>query len=267
MDSTMRLFCISVVVLVFCVCSLPRSAAETEACRKVYREGGAMAVIRSPECPRWGHSLSWGRLTDSTTVYCSEAILDALGRDFTHNHFFCDVDIRFPLRRLQKEATLGIVAIFDGYYSNEASETAWKYIEEYFFLHTYFLFDRLEGDNFDGSYVKMLKEALVRAIHDIKNRYTATIIVMVDDHLFLSNLDGSAEVATGSYSRWMAASQSQSQSMCEVSSRRLDGDGWGYSLKNLIYNISANTISHLIMQALGHVSLAQKVSQKDVKDD
>ncbi|XP_028085901.1 putative protein phosphatase 2C 50 [Camellia sinensis] len=135
---------------------------------------------------------------------------------------------------LQKEATLGIVAIFDGYYSNEASETAWKYIEEYFFLHTYFLFDRLEGDNFDGSYVKMLKEALVRAIHDIKNRYTATIIVMVDDHLFLSSLDGSAEVATGSYSRWMAASQSQSQSMCEVSSRRLDGDGWGYSLKNLI---------------------------------
>ncbi|XP_028112129.1 probable protein phosphatase 2C 51 [Camellia sinensis] len=234
MDSTMRLFCISVVVLVFCVCSLPRSAAETEACRKVYREGGAMAVIRSPECPRWGHSLSWGRLTDSTTVHCSEAILDALGRDFTHNHFFCDVDIRFPLRRLHKEATLGIVAIFDGYYSNEASETAWKYIEEYFFLHTYFLFDRLEGDNFDGSYVKMLKEALVRAIHDIKNRYTATIIVMVDDHLFLSSLDGSAEVATGSYSRWMAASQSQSQSMCEVSSRRLDGDGWGYSLKNLI---------------------------------
>ncbi|CAL5418188.1 unnamed protein product [Camellia sinensis] len=179
-----------------------------------------MAVIRSPECPRWGHSLSWGRLTDSTTVYCSEAILDALGRDFTHNHFFCDVDIRFPLRRLQKEATLGIVAIFDGHYSNEASETAWKYIEEYFFLHTYFLFDRLEGDNFDGSYVKMLKEALVRAIHDIKNRYTATIIVMVDDHLFLSSLDGSAEVATGSCSRWMAASQSQSQSVCEVSSRR-----------------------------------------------
>ncbi|KAL7163514.1 hypothetical protein ACSBR2_039593 [Camellia fascicularis] len=58
------------------------------------------------------------------------------------------------------------------------------------------------------------KEALVRAIHHIKNRYTAAIIVMVDDHLFLSSLDGSAEVATGSYSRWRAASQSQS--VCEV---------------------------------------------------
>ncbi|GMP71600.1 hypothetical protein CsSME_00029941 [Camellia sinensis var. sinensis] len=141
MDSTTRLFWISVVVLVICVCSLPRSAAETEACQKVYREGCAMAVIRSPDCPRWGQSLSWGPLTDSTMVYCSEAILDALGQDITHNHFFCDVDIRFPLRSLQKEATLGILAIFDGYYSDEESQIAWKFIEEYFFLHTYFPFD------------------------------------------------------------------------------------------------------------------------------
>ncbi|XP_028088148.1 uncharacterized protein LOC114288759 [Camellia sinensis] len=77
----------------------------------------------------------------------------------------------------------------------------------------------------------MLKEALVRAIHDIKNRYTTTIIVMVDE-----SGEGISEVATGSYYGWLAASHSQS--VCELSSRRVDGDGWGDSLKNLIYNIS-----------------------------
>ncbi|GMP71598.1 hypothetical protein CsSME_00029939 [Camellia sinensis var. sinensis] len=61
----------------------------------------------------------------------------------------------------------------------------------------------------------MLKEALVRAIHDIKNRYTTTIIVMVDE-----SGEGISEVATGSYYGWLAASHSQS--VCELSSRRYD---------------------------------------------
>ena len=56
----------------------------------------------------------------------------------------------------------------------------------------------------------------------LQNEYTATIMLMVDDQIFMTSFDesdeGILEADAGSYSCWLAASRS----VCDVSFRRFD---------------------------------------------
>ncbi|KAL2510733.1 Protein phosphatase 2C family protein [Abeliophyllum distichum] len=155
-----------------------------------------------------------------------------------------DIRIPFPGANGVKEVTVGIMAVFDGHNGAEASEMASKLLLEYFILHTYFLLDTTysilsrkwmgtlpnTGDEglvfqkpkldeeldlgrfkvtlseiLDGFFpFEILREALLRAIHDIDASFskdasrnnvnsgsTATIILVADTQILVANIGDS----------------------------------------------------------------------------
>ncbi|CAA2974745.1 uncharacterized protein LOC111411818 isoform X2 [Olea europaea var. sylvestris] len=155
-----------------------------------------------------------------------------------------DIRIPFPGADGIKEVTVGIMAVFDGHNGAEASETASKLLLEYFILHTYFLLDTTysilsrkwmgklptTGDEglvfqkpkldeeldlgrfkvtlseiLDGLFpFEILREALLRAIHDIdaafskdastnnvKSGTTAAVILVADSQILVANIGDS----------------------------------------------------------------------------
>ncbi|GFQ07457.1 probable protein phosphatase 2c 51 [Phtheirospermum japonicum] len=119
------------------------------------------------------------------------------------------------------------MAVFDGHNGSEASEMASELLLEYFVLHTYFLLDvtysflarklirRLPDNGDSGSDFQktileesfpfeLLKEALLRAIHDIDTAFsmdaprynvssgtTATIALLADTQILVANIGDS----------------------------------------------------------------------------
>ncbi|XP_043696078.1 uncharacterized protein LOC122646565 isoform X1 [Telopea speciosissima] len=205
-----------------------------------YKEGGAPAVIQSPMCPRWTLSSD---AFHRRTINCESAMLQGRRRS-QEDRTFCalDLQIPFPGRTSLKEVTVGIAAVFDGHNGFEASEMASKLLLEYFTLHIYFLLDgvysavlkksmgRLLHDGqlavdfhvlnqdldlgrskwvlpeiFDRSFhMEILKESLLRAIHDIDSTFskealrnnlksgsTATIVLIVDGQVLVANVGDS----------------------------------------------------------------------------
>ncbi|KAM4087429.1 hypothetical protein ACJW30_10G176900 [Castanea mollissima] len=183
------------------------------------------------------------KTTTTTTAPCQSAILQGR-RKSQEDRTLCALDIRipFPGKMGVKEVTVGIVAVFDGHNGAEASDMASKLLLEYFILHTYFLLDAtysvisskqstgrlpdrrvhdfvfqvLNLDertrvkyswpvNFDDSlHLEILKEALLRAIHDIDATFskeasrrnldsgsTATVILIADGQILVANIGDS----------------------------------------------------------------------------
>ncbi|XP_023889066.1 uncharacterized protein LOC112001119 isoform X2 [Quercus suber] len=229
-------------LLLLAILFATRSNGESSTCVTVYKEGGAPAVFQSPKCPRWTLP-NYGFTTTTTTAPCQMAILQGR-RKSQEDRTLCALDIRipFPGKMGVKEVTVGIVAVFDGHNGAEASDMASKLLLEYFILHTYFLLDatysvisskqstgrlpdRRVHDfvfqvfnldertrfkyswpvNFDDSlHLEILKEALLRAIHDIDATFskeasrrnldsgsTATIILIADGQILVANIGDS----------------------------------------------------------------------------
>ncbi|KAK1288153.1 putative protein phosphatase 2C 76 [Acorus calamus] len=108
-------------------------SSESQTCLTVYREGGAPAVFRSANCPRWtlSSSSSGGGSRRPVTEDCQVALL--LGRRRSQeDRAVCALDIRIPFigRTGVKEVSVGIAADFDGHNGDEASEMASKLLLE-----------------------------------------------------------------------------------------------------------------------------------------
>jgi serine/threonine protein phosphatase PrpC len=79
-----------------------------------------------------------------------------------------------------EEVTVGVVAVFDGHGGNEASEVASKLLLDYFYMHALFnsykLMTHYKGilpvTDDEITRLKILKEALLRAIHDIDVKFS-----------------------------------------------------------------------------------------------
>ncbi|KAK3009173.1 hypothetical protein RJ639_014008, partial [Escallonia herrerae] len=145
----------------------------TVVCMMAYEEGGAPAVFRSPECLQWN-------LVGNQTANCSDGV--------------------------------GVAAVFDGHGGKEASEMASKLFLDYFYLHA--VFGAYNVSNFASSHLLLaldeesvrgiLKEAALRAIHDIeieftsealKNNYyagsTATVALLLDGRILVASVGDS----------------------------------------------------------------------------
>ncbi|KAI3967008.1 hypothetical protein MKW92_046135 [Papaver armeniacum] len=136
------------VILIFLL--IPNSNGETSNCLMVYKEGGAPAVFKSPNCPRW--TLSKDEAFRLRTENCQSAILQGR-RKHQEDRTFCALDMRipFPDRTGIKEVMVGMIAVFDGHGGAAASEMASELLLEYFILHVYFLLD--------GIYSAVLKKS------------------------------------------------------------------------------------------------------------
>jgi serine/threonine protein phosphatase PrpC len=78
-----------------------------------------------------------------------------------------------------EEVTVGVVAVFDGHGGNEASEMASKLLLDYLYMHALFnsykLITHYKGVlpvTDEILHLKILKEALLRAIHDIDVKFS-----------------------------------------------------------------------------------------------
>ncbi|KAF5462679.1 hypothetical protein F2P56_018667 [Juglans regia] len=226
------------IIIAFLSYAITPSCGESSTCLTVYKEGGAPAVFRSPKCPRW--NLSKPPLDSrTTTARCQSATLQGR-RNSQEDRTLCALDIRipFPGKIGVKEVVVGIVAVFDGHNGADASDMASKLLLEYFVLHTYFLLDatfskksagrfldKREYDVFrvlnwderttrfkyswpadldDSLHLEILKEALLRAIHDIDVTFskeasrrhlnsgsTATVILIADGQILVANIGDS----------------------------------------------------------------------------
>ncbi|KAM1014298.1 hypothetical protein TB2_044123 [Malus domestica] len=202
-------------------------------CLTLYEHGGAPAVFESPECRQLKHSDDSQR-----TSLCQMAMLQGR-RKYLEDRTLCALDVRilFPGRvGIMEEVRVGVAAVFDGHNGAEASDMASKLFLEYFVLHTYFLLDaslsaessetptlqnwhglldRGQLDiarfkhslqaNLDHSFrFDILKEALLRAVHDIDAKFskaafmenlnsgsTATIILLLDGQILVANIGDS----------------------------------------------------------------------------
>ncbi|KAM0030919.1 putative protein-serine/threonine phosphatase [Helianthus debilis subsp. tardiflorus] len=115
--------------------------SESSTCLTVYKEGGAPAVFRSPECPRW--SLPKHDLRRQSTIGRCQSATRQGRRKYLEDRTFCIVDLRIPFPGANgiRDTSVAIVAVFDGHNGAEASEMASKMLLEYFTLHTSFLLD------------------------------------------------------------------------------------------------------------------------------
>ncbi|CAN6720451.1 unnamed protein product [Malus baccata var. baccata] len=198
------------------------------------RESSSMCLaLYEHECRQLKH------FDDSQhTSLCQMAMLQGR-RKYLEDRTLCTLDVRilFPGRvGIMEEVRVGVAAVFDGHNGAEASDMASKLFLEYFVLHTYFLIDaslsvessgtptlqnwhglldRRQLDtvrfkhslqaNFDHSFrFDILKEALLRAVHDIDAKFskaafmenlnsgsTATIILLLDGQILVANIGDS----------------------------------------------------------------------------
>lgn len=229
-------------LIAFLAYATTRCYGESSTCLTVYKEGGAPAVFQSPKCPRWKLS-NYGsdpRTITTTAARCQSAVLQGR-RKSQEDRTLCALDIRIPFPGMLgvKEVIVSIVAIFDGHNGADASDMASKLLLEYFVLHTYFLLDatfskKADGrfldnrdydvvfrvlnwderttrlkyswpvDSDDALHLEILKEALLRAIHDIDATFskeasrmnldsgsTATVILIADGQILVANLGDS----------------------------------------------------------------------------
>ncbi|KAK2987136.1 hypothetical protein RJ640_019696 [Escallonia rubra] len=144
----------------------------TVACMMAYEEGGAPAVFRSPECLQWN-------LVGNQTANCQYATLQGY-REYQEDRVTCDFNLTMPFLGILHDG-VGVAAVFDGHGGKEASEMASKLFLDYFYLHA--VFGAYNVPNFASSHLLpaldeesirgILKEAVLRAIHDIEIEFTS----------------------------------------------------------------------------------------------
>ncbi|KAK3005537.1 hypothetical protein RJ639_017527, partial [Escallonia herrerae] len=161
----------------------------SESCMKAYNQGGAPAVLQSPDCSQW--VLSTRSLVNQTTN-CEfvNNIGEAL---YQEDHISCNIDMQIPLpgKDGPKDVRVGVVAVFDGHMGEEASRMSSELLLQYYLLHSAFIVNGNkeqvvgfaehygDGSNLTSSnavrlviseeltHKRILKEALLRTIRDI----------------------------------------------------------------------------------------------------
>ncbi|GMP90886.1 hypothetical protein CsSME_00041821 [Camellia sinensis var. sinensis] len=198
-----------IVVLLGIFLSAISSSATHEvsvSCMMVYDEGGASAVLESPECPQWHLSTQ----SQNQTGNCQFATLQG-HREYQEDRITCNLEMNIPFlgKDGPKEVFVGVAAVFDGHGGKEASEMASENFLGYFFLHVVFntykqalsfkaehdlvvqgpnkykagngslnlvrcLLDYDEGLPVSGdeSMHEILQKALLRTIHDIDTKFS-----------------------------------------------------------------------------------------------
>lgn len=167
-------------------------------------------MLESPECSEW--ALSAG-CPQNQTVNCQSATLQG-HREYQEDRIVCHLHMKIPLlgKNGLEEVTVGVVAVFDGHGGNEASEVASKLLLDYFYMHALFnsykLMTHYKGilpvTDDEITRLKILKEALLRAIHDIDVKFsqeafqkkllsgsTATVALLVDGQILIANVGDS----------------------------------------------------------------------------
>ncbi|XAR61161.1 Phosphoprotein phosphatase [Bertholletia excelsa] len=194
-------------------------------CMMVYDEGGAPAVLESPECPHW----KLYPLSHNQTKNCQFAMLQG-HRKYQEDRLACNLKLNIPSLDGVEELLVGVAAVFDGHGGKEASEMASKNFLDYFFVHVVFniykqaLFCNAEHNlvfedrnkdklGYCGSNLarsgkefmhEILKEALLRTIHDIDTKFsvealnkryisgsTATVALLFDGQILVANVGDS----------------------------------------------------------------------------
>ncbi|XP_019101765.1 PREDICTED: uncharacterized protein LOC104788671 isoform X2 [Camelina sativa] len=233
-------FLVSFVIVFFFLAI--KCGGESPTCLAIYKQGGAPAVFQSPKCPRWILH-NWGPRRTPTTGLCHTAAIQGR-RNYQEDRLLCALDLRIPFPRKSgtKDVSVGIAAVFDGHNGAEASEMASNLLFDYFALHINFLLDAtfsamtsksigrlpthpdhgliLHGllthdfklqfpDSFpldldDSLHFDIIKEALLRAIHDIDATFTkeastrklisgstATVALIADGQLMVASIGDS----------------------------------------------------------------------------
>ncbi|KAK3003296.1 hypothetical protein RJ639_018520 [Escallonia herrerae] len=175
-------------ILLVLVSSSTTHGQVTVACMKAYEEGSAPAIFRSPECPQW-------HLIDNQIADCQYATLQGY-REYLKDRVTCDLNFNDTVSCGGKEA----------------SEMASKLFLDYFYLHA--VFGAYNVSNFASSHLLsaldeesvrgILKEAVLRAIHDIeieftsealKNNYyagsTTTVALLLDGRILVASVGDS----------------------------------------------------------------------------
>ncbi|TQD93934.1 hypothetical protein C1H46_020438, partial [Malus baccata] len=214
---------------------------ESSTCLTLYEHGGAPAVFESQEWLQWRHSDGYASHSRSMSS-CETAVLEDRTRPL-EDRILCALNVRIPFSGNDggiEEVRVGIVAVFDGHNGSEASDMASKQLLEYFALHMHFLVSasysamlenaasrtarlhnsdgfqdpqdsditRIEHSlqpHFDAFFQSgILKEVLLRAIHDIDAKFskeasaknissgsTATIVLLANGQILVANIGDS----------------------------------------------------------------------------
>ncbi|GMP90889.1 hypothetical protein CsSME_00041821 [Camellia sinensis var. sinensis] len=82
----------------------------------VYDEGGASAVLESPECPQWHLSTQ----SQNQTGNCQFATLQG-HREYQEDRITCNLEMNIPFlgKDGPKEVFVGVAAVFDGHGGKE----------------------------------------------------------------------------------------------------------------------------------------------------
>lgn len=127
-----------------------------------------------------------------------------------------------------REKRVGVAAVFDGHGGEEASEMASKLLMDYFLLHATFssykkMIASNEKEDDESRQTEILKEALLRTIHEIDQKFSEASLVFPPLHFkdtFPSNPSGFVCLLSGS---------STKQYSCRIHSHHCCDDGWSSS--------------------------------------
>ncbi|KAG5564432.1 hypothetical protein RHGRI_000575 [Rhododendron griersonianum] len=199
--------------------AIPFSVGIPEACLTVYNQGGASAVLQSPECSLWIESIQ--SIHKHTTNCHFTSHHGAI--KFHDQHVLCNLDMTIPLpgKYGTEEVRVWAAAVYDGHAGAEASEMASKLLLDYFLLHSMFISinpntegyimvneGQMQHDVFLLSYGELpdiskqsrqrriFEDVLVRSVNDIDSTFSkaikfgavGTVVVWVHGHLLVANV-------------------------------------------------------------------------------
>ncbi|KAI8570730.1 hypothetical protein RHMOL_Rhmol01G0059100 [Rhododendron molle] len=205
--------------------AIPFSVGMPEACLTVYNQGGASAVLQSPECSLWIESI---QSVHKRTTNC-HSTAHQWEINFLDQDVLCNLDMTIPLpgKYGTEEVRVWAAAVFDGHAGVEASEMVSKLLLDYFLLHSMFISVNPntegyimvnEGQNEEArqeqhdvsllSYRELpdisrqsrqrriFEDVLVRSVNDIDSTFSkaikfgavGTVVVWVDGDLLVANV-------------------------------------------------------------------------------